>query len=220
VTEHDLVEHFPALDALGVCSSAFIKRIPGIAVDRDKAEALKQLEEAHAKIRRQLALEGLALVIAEQVHGNKIAVIDRPVSADKTFSGCDGFIANQRGLLLGIYVADCCAVYIVDRRTPAIGLVHSGKKGTELAIAGLAIDQMQAHFGSEPADLVVQLSPCIRPPHYEIDFAAQVVEQCRARGVKHIHDSGICTACDLNSYYSYRAEKGRTGRMLALLALT
>ncbi len=73
-------------------------------------------------------------------------------------------------------------------------------------------------FGSVPADLVVQLSPCIRPPHYEIDFAAEIVRQCREAGVTAVHDCNICTACDLNRYYSYRAEKGRTGRMLALLA--
>lgn len=215
----DLVEHFPALNTLGVCQSAFIKRIPGIAVDRDKAEALKQLEDVHKKIRQRLGLDGLPLVTAEQVHGNNVAVIDRPLAADKTFAGCDGFITNERGILLGIYVADCSAVYIVDPRTPAIGLVHSGRKGTELTIAGLAIEQMRTHFGSNPADLVVQLSPCIRPPHYEIDFAARIIEQCRARGVQQIHDRGICTACDLDSYYSYRAEKGRTGRMHALLAL-
>jgi len=65
----------------------------------------------------------------------------------------------------------------------------------------------------------VQLSPCIRPPHYEVDFAAEIVRQCRASGVKTIHDSGVCTACDLKRYYSYRAEKGKTGRMLALLGL-
>ena len=40
------------------------------------------------------------------------------------------------------------------------------------------------------------------------------------RGVKEIHDSGVCTACDLDRYYSYRAEKGKTGRMLALFGLT
>ena len=218
--EQDLVEHFSALDALGVCQSGFIKRVPGIAVDRDKAKALKQLEQVHKETRQRLGLDGLPLVTAEQVHGNSIAVIDRPLTADRMFAGCDGFVTNQRDVLLGIYVADCCAVYIVDPRTPAIGLVHSGRKGTELAIAGLAIDQMQMHFGSSPDDLVVQLSPCIRPPHYEIDFAALIIEQCRGRGVRQIHDSGICTACDLNSVtYSYRAEKGRTGRMHALLAL-
>jgi polyphenol oxidase len=37
--------------------------------------------------------------------------------------------------------------------------------------------------------------------------------------VLEIHDSGVCTACDLDHYYSYRAEKGKTGRMLALLGL-
>ena len=76
---------------------------------------------------------------------------------------------------------------------------------------------MKEEFGSNPANLIVQLSPCIRPPHYEIDFAADIVEQCRAQGVKQIHDS--CTACHLDLYYSYRAEKGKTGRMLALLGL-
>jgi hypothetical protein len=74
-------------------------------------------------------------------------------------------------------------------------------------------------FGSDPADFVVHLSPCIRPPHYEVDFAAEIVQQCRALGVSEIHDSGVCTAGDLDRYYSYRAEKGKTGRMLALLGL-
>ena len=55
--------------------------------------------------------------------------------------------------------------------------------------------------------------------HYEVDFAAQIVRQCRALGVKEIHDPAVCTACDLDRYYSYRAEKGKTGRMVALIGL-
>ena len=215
-----LVQHFPALDGVGVCRSAFIKRVPGIDVAHDKEEALRRLETIHQQIREQLGLGDWSLATAEQVHGNKIAVIESPLARDEIFAGCDGFVTNQRGIVLGIHVADCCAVYIGDVRTPAIGLVHSGRKGTELEIAALAVDQMRTRFGSDPATLVVQLSPCIRPPHYELDFAARIVEQCRGRGVQQIHDSGVCTACDLDSFYSYRAEKGRTGRMLALLALT
>ena len=159
------------------------------------------------------------LLIAQQIHGHKIAVIDQTVANDKEFAGCDGLITNQKKIALGIHVADCCAVYIVDPNTPAIGLVHSGKKGTEQGIAAKAIQQMRENFGSSPADLIVQLSPCIRPPHYEIDFAANIVEQCRAAGVNQIHASNECTACDIERYYSYRAEKGKTGRMLALLGL-
>ena len=117
-------------------------------------------------------------------------------------------------------MADCCAVYIVDPKTPAIGLAHSGRKGTELGVVPNAIREMIDRFSSDPADMIVQLSPCIRPPHYEVDFAAEIISQCHALGVKEIHDSDTCTACDLKRYYSYRAEKGKTGRMLALIGIT
>jgi copper oxidase (laccase) domain-containing protein len=98
--------------------------------------------------------------------------------------------------------------------------VHSGRKGTELGVVTNAVLEMADRFGSNPANMVVQLSPCIRPPHYEVDFAVEIIRQCRTLGVKQIHDSRICTACDLDQYYSYRAEKGKTGRMLAVIGLT
>jgi len=213
------VEFFPALAGLKLVRHAFIQRIPGIDVSAEKAEVLKRLDRIHGDLRGEIGIGDWPLLTAQQVHGNKIAVIDRAIDRDQEFAGCDGLITNQRRITLGIHAADCCAVYIVDPKTPAVGLVHSGKKGTELAVAGKAIQTMREHFGSNPADLIVQLSPCIRPPHYEIDFAAKIVDQFRAAGVKQIHDSGACTACDIARYYSYRAEKGKTGRMLALLGL-
>lgn len=213
------MEFFPALAALKLVRHAFIQRIPGIDVSAEKAEVLKRLDRIHGDLRGEIGIGDWPLLTAQQVHGNKIAVIDHAIDRDQEFAGCDGLITNQQRVALGIHVADCCAVYIVDPKTPAVGLVHSGKKGTELAVAGKAIQTTREHFGSNPADLIVQLSPCIRPPHYEIDFAATIVDQLRAAGVKQIHDSGACTACDIDRYYSYRVEKGKTGRMLALLGL-
>jgi copper oxidase (laccase) domain-containing protein len=225
------LEQFPALSAIGICRHAFTHRIPGIDVSHDKAEVLKRLDAAHRGIRDAIGVGDWPLFTAQQIHGNRIAVVDEvrsPRRADRTlprgvptreFSGCDGIITNQLGIALGIYVADCCALYIIDSKTPAIGLVHSGRKGTELGVVPNAITQMIDRFGSDPANMMVQLSPCIRPPHYEVDFAAEIIRQCRALSVKEIHDSGVCTACDLKHYYSYRAEKGKTGRMLALLGL-
>jgi len=276
------LEKFPALSAIGICRHVFTQRIPGIdpaPAGHDKAEVLKRLDAAHREIRNAIGVGEWPLFTAQQIHGNKIAVVDSamqfqsrlsrlspskrgedegegfertrlgstltlplslvegeatqdargrakiPAKAEKSqrgqkeFPGCDGLITNQRGIALGVYVADCCAVYIVDPKTPAIGLVHSGRKGTELGVVPNAITQMIDCFRSNPAEMIVQLSPCIRPPHYEIDFAAEIVRQCRTFGVKEIHESGICTACDLDRYYSYRAEKGKTGRMLALIGL-
>jgi copper oxidase (laccase) domain-containing protein len=222
-------EPFDALTALPSSVHVFTRRIPGIDVSHDKAEALRRLDAAHLEIRRKIGIADWPLLTAEQIHGDKIAIacraeagrrrVDLAPTSDKEFAGYDGFITNQRGIALGIHVADCCAVYIVDPITPAIGLVHSGKKGTALGIAGKAIQQMKETFSSNPANMIVQLSPCIRPPHYEIDFPADIVEQCRSQGVTQIHDNGICTACHLDIYYSYRAEKGKTGRMIAVLGL-
>ena len=224
---HFPFEQFPAVSAIGICRHVFTQRIPDINVSHDKAEVLNRLDAAHREIRNAIGVGDWPLFTAEQIHGNKVAVVERAVPSavlsgveGREFRACDGIITNQRGIALGVYVADCCAVYIVDPRTPAIGLVHSGRKGTELGVVTNAIAQMIDHFGSDPANMIVQLSPCIRPPHYEIDFASEIARQCRALSVKEIHDSGICTACDLARYYSYRVEKGKTGRMLALVGFS
>jgi copper oxidase (laccase) domain-containing protein len=210
-------EQFPAL-VRQKAAHGFTQRVGGINVTADKVEALRRLDGVHREIRDAIGLGDKPFVTAQQVHGNRIGTVDQPLTGDRCFDDCDGLITDQPGVCLGIYVADCCAVYLVDPVRAVIGLVHSGCKGTELGIAPAAVDLMTARFGSAPADLIVQLSPCIRPPHYEVDFAAEIARSCRARGVIHVHDEGVCTACDLRRYYSYRAEKGRTGRMLALLA--
>jgi copper oxidase (laccase) domain-containing protein len=212
-------ETFPALTAQPDIRHAFIRRIPGIAVAADKTEALSRLDCVHREIRREFQLDTGAFATAQQVHGNRVAVIDGPLQSDRCFAESDAIVTNQTNVCLGIYVADCCAVYFLDPVRRAIGLAHSGRKGTELGIVPETIAQLSARFRSSPSDLIMQLSPCIRPPHYEVDFAAEIAKQCRAAGVENVNDCGICTACDLDRYYSYRAEKARTGRMVALFAL-
>ena len=213
-------EHFSALNAVPGLVHGFTLRVPGLEMSHDKAEALARLDAIHRRIRGAHAVGAIPFLTAQQIHGNEIAVVNVPMAADNCFANCDGIITDQPGACLGIYVADCCAVFLVDPVHRAIGLVHSGKKGTALGIVANAIKAMIAQFGSQPEDLVIQLSPCIRPPHYEIDFATEIVRQCRELGVTSVNDSGVCTACDLARYYSYRAEKGRTGRMLAFVALS
>ena len=219
VASKTVVETFPALSALGIARHGFIGRIPGLDVVTAREEALRRLEAVHRNLRAELGFSASLFATAEQIHGQEIAVLEQPLTANFCAAGADGLVTDQPGISLGIYVADCAAVYLVDPVRRCIGLVHSGKKGTELAIVRRAIETMRDRFGSRPGDLVVQISPCIRPPHYEIDFAEEIVRQARAAGVTEVHDSGRCTASDRARYYSYRVEKGRTGRMLALLAL-
>lgn len=212
-------EQFPALRALPRIVHGFTLRLAGLEMSNEKAEALARLDGVHGEVLRENRLNGWPFITAQQVHGARIALVAHPTE-NECFAGCDGLITNEPGICLGIYVADCCAVFLIDPAHNAIGLVHSGKKGTELGIVSNAIKSMTDSFGSRSGDLVVQLSPCIRPPHYEVNFAGEIMRQCRELGVTAINDSGVCTACDLKRYYSYRAEKGRTGRMLAFVGLS
>jgi copper oxidase (laccase) domain-containing protein len=212
----ECVERFAALDALPAVRHLFIRRIPGIDVSADRETALSRLRVRHNELRAESGLD-FPLATAEQVHGARVAVVEERSTG--CAEGADGLVTQVPGLCLGIYVADCCAIYLVDPRRRAIGLVHSGRKGTELGIVTNAISLMTQRFGSDPSDLIAQLSPCIRPPLFETDFAATIAAQCLTAGIGSVIDSGANTGADLTRYYSYRVERGKTGRMLALLAL-
>lgn len=203
----------PILESENHCAD-FVERIPDVGTTTDKEETLSRLAPHHTAAARTLGFAKTHL--AEQVHGAKIAVITSksPIMSP----GVDGLITTDK-VLLGIHVADCGALYLLDRITGAIGLLHSGKKGTELNIIGKAVEAMASNFGTNPTDLVVSLAPCIRQPHYEIDFANIIRQQALKSGIsqKNYHDCGLCTASNLDRFYSYRLEKGNTGRLLALL---
>jgi len=73
---HLSFEQFPALSAIKGCSHVFVQRIPGIDVSHDKAEVLDRLDAAHREIRHATGFGDWPLFTAQQVHGNKIVVID------------------------------------------------------------------------------------------------------------------------------------------------
>ncbi len=198
--------------------NGFAIRQPGLDLVVDRAEALERLRPLHLELQAQLGLASRRLCLAEQVHGSEVGVAGP--GSPEWFPGADALLTNDPGVCLGIYVADCCALYLVDPDRRAIGLIHSGAKGTRLGIVPKTIQRMTQEYGSRPQSLLAVLSPCIRPPAYDVDFAAEIRSQCLELGVGRISDCGICTGVEMDRYYSYRREAGKTGRMLALLALS
>jgi copper oxidase (laccase) domain-containing protein len=216
---HPLVETFPALAAIPGLRHGFLLRVPGIDVAVDREAALARLREAHGAALSGIGVDPATLATGQQVHGDEVAVCDEeagPVA--RHYPDCDGLVTATPGQHVGVYVADCGAVFLIDPRRRACGVVHSGRKGSELGIALRAIEAMRERYGSRPEDLVVQLAPCIRPPAYEVDFAARILEDCASVGVpvEQIHDCGTCTSSDPERYYSYRMEMGKTGRLFAV----
>lgn len=183
---------------------------------------MQQLRPHHSAVVANFAGPNAEWWRAEQVHGCEVAVVPgspQIIAADglPVVPGVDGLVSHTPGLVLAIYAADCGVIWLADRQTGAIGLLHSGKKGSEGNILKAGLEMMARRFGSRAEDVVAVLGPCIRPPDYEIDFAAQIGEQAEQARLGSFLDCGINTASDPGRYYSYRRELGKTGRMMAMI---
>lgn len=203
------IETFPALELAGLRH--------GFSTRGDVP-----LENLDADINAAFAAAGFPMVDAvqaEQPHGNRVQAVYTPLGI--RVPDVDAMATSVPRLPLVVRIADCGPVFFYDPVQQVIALAHSGRRGTEGNIVGETISCLKETFDTEPENVIVQLGPCIRPPHYEIDFASEIERQARACGVRHCHyyDCGTCTASHLDRYYSYRAEKGKTGRMWAVLMI-
>lgn len=218
----EVVPFLTPLQAIPGVRAAWIERVPGLPITGGRDEAMALLRPIHEAAVADFAGPHAAWWRAEQVHGNAVAVV--PGSPQITapdglpvVPGADGLVTRESGLVLAIYVADCGVIWLADGRTGAIGLLHSGKNGTAANIFGQALARMAEAFGTRAQDVTAVLGPCIRPPDYEVDFAAAIASQARDAGVGNFIDCGLNTASDSERFYSYRKQLGQTGRMLALL---
>jgi YfiH family protein len=206
----------------------------------------RAVEENH---RRGLAVIGAATletVSPYQVHGARVAVVGRGHRGTVQPS-CDGLVTTQRRVPLLLRFADCVPILLYDAVVPAVGLVHSGWQGTAANIAGQAVRVMVRQLGSRPADIWAGLGPAIGPCCYEVDaeLARRVAAACpgaasitrsvgprllldlpgavraqlQAAGVRDVEDSGVCTSCRVDEFFSHRAEAGRTGRFGVVVGL-
>jgi polyphenol oxidase len=220
----EAISFLEPLNRLAGMRAGWCGRLAGVDVDCDRDEAMRRLRDSHEAWLGAWGGGGEGFWRGEQIHGNRVAVVpgvDRIAAPDglPMVPGVDGLLTAMPGVTLGVYVADCGPIWLADPVRGVVGLLHSGKKGTEQDIFGVAIETMRREFGSAVADIVAVLGPCIRPPDYEVDFAREIASQAARHGVIRFTDCGVNTASDLSSHYSYRRELGKTGRMLAAIRI-
>lgn len=211
-------DYLSRLNAFPDNFARFVTRVPEVELTTDRAAVIAALTPTHEAVLAEVGIEPKMLRRAQQVHGNKVALVG-DIGCSYPVEGVDGlFCGGKADCCLGIYVADCAAVWIYDTVTACRGLAHSGKLGTRGNIVGELLHKMHKTLGVQPMNCIAVISPCIRPPHYEEDIPTRIKEELAEAGVlrENIIDSELDTAEDLETFYSYRVEKGRTGRMLAL----
>ena len=181
-------------------------------------------------------------VTLRQIHSAEVHLAD--ALGDREREG-DALITDRPGLCVGVRTADCVPLLILDTSTHAVAAVHAGWRGTAAAIVTRTLARFTDLYQSRPADLQVAIGPCIRACCYQVseDVAARfsawpssVVPQ--ANGKPHIDlaaanraqlvaagldpatifDSGLCTSCSVDRFFSFRREPQNPGRMLSSIS--
>jgi YfiH family protein len=111
------------------------------------------------------------VVTVNQVHGVDLLVIDSPNPEYSHFLKieCDGLVTNQRGVMIGVCVADCVPVLLLDPVKRVVAALHAGWKGTAANMAKKGVETMIGVFGSRPEDILAAIGPAIGRCCYEVD---------------------------------------------------
>jgi YfiH family protein len=125
---------------------------------------LAALRQVHSAIVYRVLPGSNGAPLQYQLAGNTVPDAGHP---PHTRAG-DALIADQAGILLGIRVADCVPILMVDRERCAVAAVHAGWRGALQRIVEKAAGEMGRMFGSRPEDLVAAVGPSIRKCCYEV----------------------------------------------------
>lgn len=192
------------------------------------------------------------MVYARQVHGTEVHVArasELQASEREPRFECDGFVTNEPGVPIAVFMADCLPVLLHDPVHGVIGAVHCGWRSSVADILAEALRKMTA-LGARPSDVRAAIGPGIGFDHFEVgpevvEAAARLIgdvspytrpgengrpmldlkgvnaARLRQLGVpaEQISVSGLCTMCMPETFWSHRATNGRRGVQAAIITL-
>jgi YfiH family protein len=208
----------------------------------DEKNVTINLERLHAA----LALDATTTVEASQAQADRVALVDSRHRGTR-ISEVDALLTNAPGIPLLLRYADCVPIFFFDPIQRAVGIAHAGWRGTVMQIVAKTARTMFDAFGTRPRDLTAYLAPSIGPCCYRVDadVIARVraafddadalliaqpdgthfdlwqanAQQLSALGIEQIEIAQVCTAHHTEDWYSWRAERGKTGRFEAIIAI-
>jgi purine-nucleoside/S-methyl-5'-thioadenosine phosphorylase / adenosine deaminase len=189
------------------------------------------------------ALDVPRLCVPGLVHGTKLVPVGARRGADgflgpaRLLADADGVSTRSVGTALGAYSGDCVVAVLAHPREGRVALVHAGWRGLAAGVLRKAAALFPDRQGVRAA-----IGPAIGPCHYEVgeevvlavaaasaagavserrggrrylDLVGTTRAMLRVEGVRRVADTGWCTACEEQRFFSYRRD-GTTGRHLAV----
>lgn len=191
-----------------------------------------------------------ALTVADQQHDARVAVVTPALAglghagveaSREHFPATDALVTDVAGAALAILVADCAPVLLWDPVRRAVGAAHAGRPGVVRGVLAATVARMVDAFGTDPADVVAGVGPCVgydsyevgdaeadaldavlpgftrasRPGHRFLDVGGAVERQLRDAGVGVVHRMGVDTRTSTDTFFSDRAARP-CGRFMAV----
>ena len=196
---------FPTLQKIDFVKHGFSTRLGGVSKEHcatmnlgyTRGDDPDDVTENYKRICKAMEIPMENLVFSDQIHETNIKVVSKEdtiadfmeefTRGEKKHVGFDGLVTNQPGVALVTSYADCVPLFFVDPVKKAIGLSHSGWRGTVKKMGAKTVEVMQKEFGTNPEDLICVIGPSICQDCYEVskdvylsfkaDFTNEQVEE-------------------------------------------
>ena len=172
---------YPLLEQTGIVEHCFTTRIGGVSkgiyeslnLSFTRGDEDAAVRENFRRLAGAMETDVSKFVFTDQTHTTNVRRVTaedagKGIVKERDYTDIDGLITNEPGLVLSTFYADCVPLYFVDPVHRAIGMSHSGWKGTVGKMGAATITAMKREFGTEAKDLVCAIGPSICQDCYEV----------------------------------------------------
>lgn len=196
---------FPALDQTGMVRHGFTTRLGGVSkgmfstlnVSFSRGDDAEDVKENYRRLASALHVDSGSFVFSHQTHTTNVARVGKADVCggrlgEHRFSDVDGLVTDEAGVTLVTFHADCVPLFFVDMAHHAIGLSHSGWRGTVHRMGRATLERMREEFGTDASDVVCAIGPSICGACYEVseDVAKEFQSEFGGASVGFLQEKG------------------------------
>lgn len=196
---------YPMLEKTGIVKHCFTTRMGGVSkgifstmnLSFTRGDEKEAVCENYRRLAKALDVSYERFVFTDQTHTTNVRKVTAEdagigLTREREYQDVDGLITNVPGLVLSTFYADCVPLYFVDPVHKAIGMSHSGWRGTVHRMGKVTIEAMTKEYETRPEDLICAIGPSICQDCYEVseDVAEEFKQAFKGRAEELLLDKG------------------------------